>query len=222
MFGDNQQVFKPTHGTTCDRSRGYCYDRYGIDLESTYKYLGHNAAERTHKRYGDQAYLFSPRLGVTCDRRTDSCSDGNGLSVAYTHGVFGGDDSSIVSGWQNADNFSPRAGVVCIKATLVCSQNGAPNVDLTQLYYGRAAATDLANQLGQNVPRLKPAAVPDLPPPDAAVTPTAQDAPPLPEAEPTAAPPVDIAMPIDPVTPVEVPAAPLPEPVIEPDRKSVV
>ncbi len=43
--------------------------------------------------------------------------------------------------------FSPQAGVACNRATQVCSNVGGTSVDLTQLYFGRQAAVNLANSI---------------------------------------------------------------------------
>jgi hypothetical protein len=156
-------LFRPAKGITCDRAREICYDRYGISYFATQKYFSESDANQSVRKYGEQVFLFSPKRGVRCDRRTRTCSDSGGLDADWTDEVFGDKSERVVNTWLGGDSFVPERYVTCVNATQVCSDKDGPSVSLTQLYYGRAAAQALADQLGQ--PATVAAPAPETPAP---------------------------------------------------------
>jgi DNA polymerase-3 subunit gamma/tau len=57
-----------------------------------------------------------------------------------------------VEDWLASASFKPEPHVTCVTATKVCSDKKGPSITLTQVYFGRAAAQDLADQLGPGAP----------------------------------------------------------------------
>ena len=54
--------FSPAPGFICERSRNVCYDRNGIDLAATEKYLGSRDAWNRQRIYGDaKIYVPTPQ-----------------------------------------------------------------------------------------------------------------------------------------------------------------
>lgn len=151
-YAGSSYVFYPQPGIRCDRYRGYCYDRYGVDRYYTDRYFdddGPSLGDIYDNDDNDDDYVI-PREGITCNDRTHSCSDARGVDAYWTGQVYGDRYEERVEDWREAKAFSPANGVVCNRSRRTCGTQYGPDVRLTQIYFGKAAALDLSDRLHGN------------------------------------------------------------------------
>jgi hypothetical protein len=165
---DQGQLFYPEQGVVCDRAQLICYGEGGFNTRATKRFFGEEAARRGEEQwdrygqnygqdygqgygqgYGNNGVVFSPRRGVICDRRIQICSTSSGIDVSRTGKVFGDTAKRNARNWLSAEHFSPLRKVVCDNSSRVCFERRRPDLKLTEFFYGRGAARDLAWQTGR-------------------------------------------------------------------------
>lgn len=66
---DEDALFSPHHGVTCDRSRGICYDKHGVDEDLTDRYLGQRRPNFDGGAQNGQPYVNSNGKAVNVNPR---------------------------------------------------------------------------------------------------------------------------------------------------------